>query len=108
MIIFLGFIIGIIAYWWYKQVERQNQEIEYRKIEREMERKSRESIANLYEERKKKPLLCQICTKKKHKKTYFEGLSWYHCPDCGRHGFASIDSANCTGCANTKRFGSSS
>lgn len=47
--------------------------------------------------------ICSVCTKKKHKKTYFEGYSWYHCPLCNKHGLASIYGDGCTGCSNIKR-----
>lgn len=45
---------------------------------------------------------CSVCKNK------FEGYSWYHCPQCGQHGFASIyptakGEGQCTGCANTMR-----
>ena len=91
-----------------KAIKRHNQEIADRKEDRKIEQDTRIRISNLYQEREKNPILCKVCTKKNQKKTYFQGLSWYHCPVCNNHAFASIygSKGECTGCSNTARFGS--
>lgn len=108
MIIFLIIILGMVIYLWYTAVKKENQRIEDRKLERKMEKEQRQRIIDLQREREENPLLCEVCTKKKRKKTYFEGLACYHCPVCNSHGFASIygSKGECTGCSNLQRFGS--
>lgn len=46
---------------------------------------------------------CIICSDKNGMDVFFEGISWYHCPRCNQHGFASIYDNCCTGCANKVR-----
>lgn len=108
MIFIIGLFIGIFVYLWYSAVKRENEAIEDRKLERKMQKEQQQRITDLYQEREKNPILCKVCTKKNKKKTYFEGLAWYHCPICSGHGFASIygSDGRCTACANLNRFGS--
>src|SRR3990167_9180636 len=100
MYIILGFLIGIVGFYIYKTYKKNQQDIEWTKWKQEDQERQRKNILNILEERKKEPLLCKVCTKKKRKKTYLKGLSWYHCPVCNHHGFLSIygDKGECTNC----------
>jgi hypothetical protein len=44
------------------------------------------------------PKLCLLCNK------IFESITWYHCPICGQHGFASMWNDGCTICSNRRLF----
>lgn len=64
---------------------------------------TRKSLLDLEAERKKNPIKCEVCSAKAGHDVFFEGLSWYHCPKCGRHGFPSIKGEDeCTDCANRR------
>jgi Zn finger protein HypA/HybF involved in hydrogenase expression len=54
--------------------------------------------------RAKNPIKCKVCTEKQGKDVFFDGLSWFHCPECDSHGLPSIHGNMCTVCANAKRF----
>jgi hypothetical protein len=99
-------IVIIYVYSIYKANKRQIQLKEERDWERKDQQRVAQSIQNVLEDRKKKPMLCKICTKVKKKKVYFEGISWYHCPKCGGHGLASVYSNSCTNCANLEGIAS--
>lgn len=106
----VGLLVGLVLQIAKRNADIANAQAEMAKFDREEEIRINKSIDEILEQRKKKPLLCEICTKKNKKKTYFEGLAWHHCGVCGGHGFASIygNKGECTGCANTARFGSPS
>lgn len=100
MYILLGFLIGIIIYISWKRysqaVAKEKFDIEWK----ELERKEQQDIQNLRIERVKKPIKCEVCSLKKKKTVNYEGLAWFHCPQCDRHGFPSIYGSFCTGCGN--------
>ena len=105
MYILIGVVIGFIVYLVYKENKREKSYQEGERETNKLEEESRQRILAVAEERKKNPILCKICTKKKHKKVYFEGLASYHCLKCSGHGFMSIYNDGCTACSNQKRFG---
>ena len=99
MYILLGILIGSVVYMLWKHYEQEKSDIEWK----ELERKEQQSIQDLRIERAKKPIKCDVCSLKKKKRVNYEGLAWFHCPKCDRHGFPSIYGSFCTGCGNASR-----
>lgn len=81
--------------------KRQNQ-IEDDKMRHEECRR----LAELEAERHKNPIKCHVCSEREGKDIFFEGLSWFHCPKCDKHGYPSMKGeVECTACANMRLFG---
>ena len=75
----------------------------------EEEQRGRDACQRLVDfeiERKKNPIKCEICSARKGEDVFFEGLSWFHCPKCGQHGYPSMKGGiECTSCANMRIHG---
>ncbi len=103
----LGASVGAcLVLWWfrYKHQAEQSKSKEFDREWNEMQADSQKRMLKLWEERQRNPKRCDVCSEKGGNDVFFEGFSWYHCPKCGQHGFASMY-GGCTGCANTRRFG---
>ena len=98
----LGFIIGVVMAFIYRENKRQKRKSEMNEWETKDRARVQADVQRYLTMAKKNPRKCDICSDKKGKRVNFEGLSWYHCKKCGSHGFPSIYEESCTDCSNAK------
>lgn len=85
--------------------DKIKRDAEYRKMDEDRFNR----LNDLLRERTKNPIKCDICSTRDGRDVFFEGLSWFHCPKCGEHGFQSMNVKDlqyeCTSCWNLRHFG---